>query len=82
MPRHGAPAEWALEPLNLKIAEISAFEPDCPHDTPRSLLDVREQRDVDVLEHAGANEERLARHLLLGHAGPEDERAGDLARAP
>ena len=38
LPRHGAPAACALEPLNLKMAEMSALELDWPHDTPKSLL--------------------------------------------
>src|SRR5690348_12419868 len=37
LPRHGAPAACALEPLNLKMAEMSAFEPDWPHETPNVL---------------------------------------------
>ena len=49
-----------------------------PHDTPMFVADVREEHGVDVLEHAGANEVRLRRHLLFGDARPEHDRAGDL----
>ena len=42
------------------------------------VADVREQHDVDVLEHAGAHEVRLAAEELFGDAGPELQRAGKL----
>src|ERR1017187_6730460 len=37
LPRHGAPAACAACPLNLKIAEMSALEPDWPYNTARLL---------------------------------------------
>ena len=42
------------------------------------VADVREQVDVDVLEHAVAHEPRLRRHELLGDARPQHERARQL----
>src|SRR3990170_1815097 len=38
LPRQGAPAECALAPRNLKMAEMSALDPDWPQETPRSTL--------------------------------------------
>ena len=44
--------------------------------------DVREQHDVDVLEHAGANEVGLGAEQLLGDARPELESCRASCRAP
>ena len=42
------------------------------------VADVREQRDVDVLEEPGADEVRLGADQLLGGARPDADRAGQL----
>ena len=43
-----------------------------------SAADVAVEDDVDVVEHPGPDEVRLAAELLLGDAGPDHERAVDL----
>ena len=82
-PRHGAPAACALSPRNDVLHRDEARSP-CPI-APRHaevVADVREQRDVDVLEEAGANEVRLRADQLLRRAGPDADACPAASRAP
>ena len=68
-PRHGAPAACAVSPRN---GELDRHEPGAVAVAPRHaevVADVREERDVDVLEESGADEVRLGADELLGGPG-------------
>ena len=77
-PRHGAPALCAVSPSNVYSIETRPVPPCWPQPTSEVAADVREQVDVDVLEHAVAHEPGLRRHELFGDAGPQHDRAGQL----
>ena len=77
-PRHGAPAACALSPLK---SVLDRDEPVARAVAPADAdvrADVREERDVNVLEYAGADEVRLGADQLLGDAGPHTQRAGEM----
>ena len=77
-PRHGAPAACALSPLNVYSTDTSPVPPPSPHDDAEVVADVREERDVDVLEEPVADEVRLGADQLFGDARPDPDRARQL----
>ena len=68
-PRHGAPAACALSPLNDVLDRDEAGAVAVAPGDAEVVADVREERDVDVLEEPGADEVRLRADELLGHPG-------------
>ena len=81
-PRHGAPA--AVRGLALE-GVLDRHQAGAAAVAPRHaevVADVREQADVDVLEHAVAHEPRLGADQLLGDAGPQHRACPAACRAP
>ena len=77
-PRHGAPAACAVSPLNVYCTDTRPVPVAVAPRHVQVVADVREERDVDVLEQSGAHEVRLGADQLFGRAGPDADRAGQL----
>ena len=77
-PRHGAPAECAVSPVNVYSTETRPVPSRSPHDDAEVVADVREERDVDILEEPVAHEVRLGADQLFRGARPDADRAGQL----
>ena len=77
--RRGRVRALALEAV---LHGHEAVPPRSPHDTAEVAVDVREERDVDVLEEPGAHVVRLRADQLFGDARPDADRARRSSRAP
>ncbi len=78
MPRHGAPAEWAVSPRNEVLDRHQPGSRPVAPRHPQLVADVREHRDVDVLEKPFPHEVGLGPEQLLGRARPDPDRARQL----
>ena len=81
-PRHGAPAACALWPVNVYSTDTMPLLPSVAPGDAEVAADVGEERDVDVLEHAGAHEVRLGGHGFFGDTRPERPACRAASRAP